>query len=157
MNFEIERKFLVKGNFKHLADCSEPVKQGFISSDPERSVRIRTIGEKAFITIKGESNKSGTTRYEFEKEISVKDATQLLSLCKNNIIEKTRHYITIGKHTYEVDSFEAENKGLIVAEIELAEEDENFIKPDWLGEEVTGNEKYYNLYLSKNPYLSWDK
>ena len=155
MNTEIERKFLVSGDFKEFAVYSEPIKQGFISSDPDRSVRVRIKGKKAFLTIKGKSNQSGTTRYEFETEISVKDAEHLLLICKNKIIEKTRYYIPAGKHTYEIDVFEGENKGLIIAEIELKSEDEDYIKPDWLGEELTGDIRFYNLYLSEKPYSSW--
>ena len=151
-NLEIERKFLVSGDFENFAKYSETIKQGFISSDPERTVRVRIKAEKAFITIKGKGNKSGITRFEFETEISVADAEQLLLLCKNSIIEKNRYYVPAGKHTYEVDVFEGNNKGLIIAEIELNNEDEDFIKPDWLGKEVTGDIRYYNLYLSENPY-----
>ncbi len=151
-NLEIERKFLVSRDFKKFADYYETIKQGYISSNPESAVRVRIKGEKAFLTIKGKGNKSGTTRFEFETEIPVYDAEQLLLLCKNSIIEKIRYYIPAGKHTYEVDVFEGENKGLIIAEIELNNEDEDFIKPDWLGKEVTGDNRYYNLHLSENPY-----
>lgn len=155
MNTEIERKFLISRKIKLTKYISEPIKQGFISCDPERLVRVRIKGEKAFLTIKGRSNQSGTTRFEFETEISVKDAEHLLLICKNDIIEKTRYYIPSGKHTFEVDVFEGENIGLIIAEIELNNENEKFIKPDWLGKELTGDIRYYNLYLSENPYCSW--
>ena len=155
MNTEIERKFLISRKIKLSEYFSEPIKQGFISSDPERSVRVRIKGKKAFLTIKGKTNQSGTTRFEFETEISVKEADHLLLICKNKIIEKTRYYIPAGKHTYEIDVFEGENKGLVIAEIELNNEDEDFIKPDWLGKELTGDIRFYNLYLSENPYCSW--
>ena len=155
MNTEIERKFLISGKINLSEYFSEPIKQGFISSDPERSVRVRIKGEKAFLTIKGKSNQSGTTRFEFETEISVEDAKNLLMMCENNIIDKKRYYIPAGKHTFEVDVFEGENKGLIIAEIELNNENEEFIKPDWLGKELTGDIRFYNLYLSENPFCSW--
>lgn len=157
MNLEIERKFLVKGKFKHSAERFEIIKQGYLSSNPERSVRIRLKGNKAYLTIKGKSNTSGTTRYEFEKEITVKEADELLNLCFNETIEKTRYYLPEGKHTYEVDVFEGQNEGLILAEIELDDEHETFIKPQWLGKEVTGDHRYYNLYLSQNPFNTWSE
>lgn len=156
MNLEIERKFLVKGEFKHLAERFEVIKQGYLSTEQERSVRVRLKGTKAFLTIKGKSNKSGTTRFEFEKEISVEEAEQLFTLSINNSIKKTRYYFPAGKHIYEVDVFEGQNNGLILAEIELNDEQESFIKPQWLGEEVTGNKRYYNLYLSNRPYTTWE-
>ena len=157
MNLEIERKFFVTGKFKHLADHTEIIRQGFISDDPERSVRIRIKGKNAFLTIKGKAINKGTTRFEFETEIKLTDAEQLLLLSGGSIIEKKRFYLPVGKHTYEVDEFTGDNKGLIIAEIELNNENEDFIKPDWLGDEITGDMRFYNLYLSKNSYSSWYK
>jgi len=157
MNIEIERKFLVKGKFKHLAKKSVKIKQGYISDNPEKTVRVRLKGDKAFLTIKGKGNKTGATRFEFEKEILVKDANELFNLCSENLIEKTRYLIPNGKFTFEVDEFEGQNKGLVIAEIELQNEDDFFEKPNWLGEELTGDIRYYNSYLSKNPFTQWGK
>ena len=153
---EIERKFLVK----HL-DClsqattHNKIVQGYLSSNPERTVRIRIKGDKGFITIKGKSNATGTTRMEWEKEINVTEAEQLLAICEKGVIAKTRYEILVGKHIFEVDVFYGENEGLIVAEIELVSEAEKFEMPNWLGEEVTGDIRYYNAYLSNNPYTTW--
>lgn len=154
-NQEIERKFLVRGQFKHLANSSYDIIQGYLSSVPERTVRVRIRGEKAFLTIKGISNESGLSRFEWEKEIEKEDALKLIKLCESGVIEKKRHLIPVGNHTYEVDEFYGDNAGLIIAEIELASEDEAFTKPDWLGKEVTGDDRYYNATLSRNPYKEW--
>jgi adenylate cyclase len=155
-NSEIERKFLVKNNsFKLESFKKEKIIQGFLSLVPERTVRIRIKGDACFITVKGIGNKSGTTRFEWEKEISLKDANELLKICEPGIIDKTRFNIRSGNHTFEVDEFYGNNKGLILAEIELTSEDEIFKKPDWLGDEVTGNIKYYNSYLVKHPFKNW--
>ena len=126
-----------------------------MSSVPERTVRVRIIGKKGFLTVKGLGSTSGTTRYEWEKEISLKDATDLLKICEPGIIDKTRYYVKSGPHTFEVDVFFGENKGLLIAEIELSSETENFEKPNWLGQEVTGITKYYNSSLVKKPYSNW--
>ncbi|MDU1891863.1 MAG: CYTH domain-containing protein [Dysgonomonas sp.] len=155
MGLEIERKFLVKGDFKTYAYKSEDIIQGYISSVPERSVRIRIKGDKAYLTIKGASNKEGTSRYEWEKEISKDEAYELIKLCEPGVIDKIRYYIKNDKHVFEVDEFREENEGLVVAEIELNEENEGFDKPDWLGEEVTGDIRYYNASLVKLPYKKW--
>lgn len=156
MNLEIERKFLVKNEgFKELAFEKKYIKQGFLNSDKERTVRVRIIEEKAFLTVKGKSNKAGTVRFEWEKEIPVKDAENLMFLTEKTAIEKYRYYIKSENHIFEVDEFLSENKGLIVTEIELKKEDEPFLKPDWLGKEVTGEIKYYNSSLSKLPYKFW--
>ena len=155
MVFEIEKKFLVKGDFKRFATDSEKITQGYLCSVPERTVRIRTKGNKAFITVKGPANESGTTRYEWEKEIAVEEAKKLLTLCEPGVIDKTRFHVPAGKHTYEVDEFYGENEGLIIAEVELNAEHENFEMPQWLGDEVTGNPKYYNAMLMKHPYKNW--
>ena len=156
MNIEIERKFLVKNkDFKNLSYKEEVFKQGYLNSDKTRNVRIRVTNDKAFLTIKGASNASGTTSFEWEKEINRQEAEQLLLLCEPTIIEKKRYYIKNDDLIFEVDEFYADNQGLILAEIELNSEHQKFKKPDWLGKEVTGNKEYYNSYLSKNPFKSW--
>ena len=153
---EIERKFLVKGDFRSYVSSSYKITQGYLSSVPERNVRIRIYGDQAFITVKGISNTSGTTRFEWEKAISMDEARELLLLCEPGTVDKTRHIVPIKDDLFfEVDEFLLENEGLIMAEIELPNEDTIFEKPDWLGEEVTGNYKYYNSYLSKNPFNIW--
>lgn len=152
---EIEKKFLVKGDFKNLAKKETRITQGYLSSVPERTVRVRIKGNKGFITIKGIGNDSGASRYEWEKEIPVEEVKELLKICEPGVIDKTRYLVEVGKHTYEVDEFYAENEGLTVAEVELYSEDEKFEKPEWLGEEVTGDVKYYNSMLMKNPYTKW--
>lgn len=153
---EIERKFLVTSQtFKNEAQKSTLIKQGFLNTDPARTVRIRINGKYAFITIKGIGNTSGTSRFEWEKEIDVSEAEQLMPLCEKGIIEKIRYEIPLGNHIYEVDEFFGENKGLIIAEIELDYENETFLKPDWLEKEVTGDRRYYNSQLSKKPYTLW--
>lgn len=153
---EIERKFLVTSTaFLDEAFSSKQIVQAYICSDPERTVSIRIKETRAFITIKGKGNESGTTRLEWEKEIPVDEAELLLSLCEKGTIDKIRYEIKCGHHIVEVDVFAGENKGLIIAEIELENEHESFIKPKWLGEEVTNDERYYNAYLSQKPYQSW--
>lgn len=153
---EIERKFLVKtADFLSQATSQTRIVQGYLNSNPERTVRIRIKGKNGYITIKGKSNETGTTRLEWEKEISIEDAEQLLALCENGIIDKIRYEIPVGNHFYEVDLFTGENDGLILAEIELESENEWFEKPDWLGIEVTKDKKYYNSYLSNNPFSQW--
>lgn len=153
MPVEIERKFLVKGEFKSKAKEQIRIKQGYLSSKPERTVRIRIKGDKGFITIKGISN--GISRYEWEKEIRLNEAEELLKICESGIIDKCRFLIDVGIHTFEVDEFYGENEGLVVAEIELNSEDEKFEKPEWLGSEVSGDKKYFNSILIKNPYKKW--
>ena len=153
---EVERKFLVKNDsFKKEAFTKNRIMQGYLSSVAERTVRIRLKGETAYLTIKGASNESGLSRFEWEKEIPVADAKNLILLSEAGIIDKTRFEIKIGIHLFEVDEFYGENDGLIIAEIELTSETETFIKPDWLGEEVTNDIRYYNAYLSSNPYNKW--
>lgn len=153
---EIERKFLVTSNaYRDEAHNSTRIVQGYLNSDPERTVRVRIKGEKGYLTIKGKGNDSGTTRFEWEQEISFSDATNLADLCEAITIEKIRYEIPLGKHVYEVDEFLGENKGLVLAEVELTHEDERFIKPSWLGLEVTGDAKYYNSQLSIKPYKNW--
>ena len=131
--------------------------QGYICSQPGRTVRIRIRGEKGFLTIKGPSDDKGLSRYEFEQEIPLPDAEQLLTLCEPGVIDKVRHLVRAGKHTWEVDVFHGANEGLVMAEIELASEDEPFEKPDWIGEEVSGDRRYYNSMLTKEPYSQWTK
>ena len=156
MGLEIERKFLVRNDdFKQESYQHTTIKQGFLNSNKNRIVRIRITDTLAFITVKGKSNLSGTTRFEWEKEINIHEAEELLLLCEPSIIEKIRYYIKKGNHTFEIDVFSGGNKGLIVAEIELASENESFEKPDWLGKEVTGTVKYYNSNLSNHPYKNW--
>lgn len=153
---EIERKFLVKSDaFKEKAVAKTRITQGYLSSVPERTVRVRVKGDKGFLTIKGIGNESGASRYEWEKEIPLAEVQQLLKMCEPGVIDKTRFNVKSGPHIFEVDEFYGDNEGLIVAEIELSSEVENFKKPSWLGEEVTGQVKYYNSMLMKNPYKSW--
>ena len=153
---EIERKFLITSEkFKHEATSKERIVQGFLNTHPERTVRIRIKGDSGFLTVKGKSNDTGTSRFEWEKEIAVADAQAILALCEDGILEKIRYEIPIGEHIFEVDEFHGENEGLIVAEVELASENQTFEKPGWLGEEVTGDVKYYNSQLSKKPFKSW--
>ena len=153
---ETERKFLVLSqDYKNEAVAQNRIMQGYLNSHPERTVRVRIKGSKGFLTIKGKGNASGTTRMEWEKEIPLTDAEQLMALCERGTIDKIRYEIPVGSHTYEVDEFFGENEGLVIAEIELAHEDEAFEKPQWLGSEVTGDERYYNAYLSNNPYTAW--
>ena len=156
MGIEIERKFLVKGEFKSFVTKETRITQGYLSSVPERTVRVRIKGDKGFITIKGIGNESGTSRYEWEKEIPVSEVNELLKLCEPGVIDKSRFIVPEkGGLKFEVDEFYGENKGLTLAEIELPDENHSFDKPGWLGKEVTGNKKYYNSYLSKNTYRSW--
>lgn len=152
---EIERKFLVNGEFKSKAKKETRITQGYLSSVPERTVRVRIKGDKGFITIKGIGSESGASRYEWEKEIPTEEVKDLLQICEPGVIDKTRYLVEVGNHTYEVDEFYGDNEGLTVAEVELNSEQEAFKKPEWLGEEVTGDVKYYNSMLMKNPYKNW--
>ena len=152
---EIERKFLVKGDFKSEVFKSTRITQGYLSSVPERTVRVRVKGEKGFITIKGIGNESGASRYEWEKEIPVEEVRELLKICEPGVIDKTRYLVKNGEFTFEVDEFYGDNEGLTVAEIELPDEQAEFNRPAWLGEEVTGDVRFYNSMLIKNPYKNW--
>jgi len=155
---EIERKFLVTSDkFKNEAFKSSEIKQGYLNSHPERTTRIRIQDEIAFITIKGKSSESGLSRFEWEKEIAVVEALELLKLCEPGAIEKVRYFVKSEEFTFEIDEFSGENIGLVMAEIELTSEKDTFKKPDWLGEEVTGDLRYYNSQLSKNPFKNWIK
>ena len=153
---EIERKFFVTTTeFIQESNVQNRIVQGYLNTDPNRTVRVRIKGEKGFLTIKGKGNTSGTTRFEWEKEIPVAEAELLLELCEKGIVDKIRYEVPIGKHTFEVDVFSGENDGLIVAEVELSSENEFFEKPHWLGLEVTGDKRYYNSYLSEHPFTTW--
>jgi adenylate cyclase len=155
MPTETERKFKVKGDFIPYVSRSFRICQGYLSSVPERTVRIRIKADKGYITVKGISSANGMSRYEWEKEIPVEDASDLMRLCEPGIIDKTRHIVEADGHIFEIDEFHGENEGLVIAEIELGSEDEKFVRPQWLGEEVTSDGRYYNSYLSSHPYKSW--
>ncbi|MDR2908095.1 MAG: CYTH domain-containing protein [Bacteroidales bacterium] len=156
MNQEIERKFLVNNeNFKKEAFKQTRITQGYLSSVPERTVRIRVKGDKGYITIKGIGNDSGASRFEWEKEIPTADVEALLKIAEPGVIDKTRYLVKNGDLTFEVDEFYGENQGLVVAEIELQSEEQTFAKPEWLGQEVTGDAKYYNSMLMKHPFTKW--
>ncbi|MDA0356834.1 MAG: CYTH domain-containing protein [Bacteroidetes bacterium] len=153
---EVERKFLVTSeDFKLEATNQFQIVQGFLNTHPERTVRIRVNGDIGFITVKGLSSDSGASRYEWEQEIPIQEAQDLLRLCETPLLEKTRYEIPFGTVIFEVDEFKGDNDGLIVAEVELTKESDHFEKPDWLGDEVTGQIKYYNSQLVKNPFKSW--
>lgn len=153
---EIERKFLVKGDFKPTVIKQTKITQGYLSSVPERTVRVRIKGDSGFITIKGIGSKSGASRFEWEKQIPITEVEELLELCEPGVIDKTRFIVPENSGLqFEVDEFYGDNEGLTVAEIELPSEDHPFKKPDWLGQEVTGDAKYYNSMLMKNPYKNW--
>lgn len=153
---EIEKKFLVTSDsYKKEAFKETRITQGYLSSVPERTVRIRIKGRSGFITIKGIGNESGSSRYEWEKEIPLSEAEELLKICEPGVIDKTRYEVKRGDHTFEVDEFYGENQGLVIAEIELVNENDHFEKPAWLGTEVTGDVKYYNAMLMKKPFTKW--
>ncbi|MEZ4857440.1 MAG: CYTH domain-containing protein [Flavobacteriaceae bacterium] len=153
---EIERKFLVTSeDYQKEATSKSYIIQGFLNSHPNRTVRVRVEGEKGFLTIKGISSKDGTTRFEWETKIPLEEAKKLLPLCEKGIIEKYRYKVFFEGNLFEIDEFLGENQGLIIAEIELNEAHQAFEKPNWLGEEVTGQAKYYNSQLSKKPFKTW--
>ncbi|MGC1632711.1 MAG: CYTH domain-containing protein [Gelidibacter sp.] len=155
---EIERKFLVLSDvFKSEAFNKTRIVQGFLNSDKERIVRVRLRGHDGFLTVKGKPSEDGLSRFEWEKQISESDAEALLKLCEKGLIDKIRYEIKFGDHVFEVDEFFGDNNGLIVAEVELKDVFEVFKKPDWLGEEVTGQSKYYNSQLLKHPFTTWSK
>lgn len=155
MATETERKFLVTGDFKAGAESSQRITQGYLSSVPERTVRVRIKGDRGFITVKGIGNASGASRYEWEKDIPVAEVRELLELCEPGVIDKTRYLVRVGANVFEVDEFYGENNGLVVAEVELDDEGQAFEKPSWLGAEVTGDVRYYNAMLMKNPFTKW--
>ena len=156
MNSEIERKFLVKdASFIKESYQKKYFIQGFLNTNPHRVVRVRVTETDAFLTIKGITSKSGTTRFEWEKEIPVEEGKLLLQLCEEGVIEKHRYFVKKQNHIFEIDVFEGDNNGLTVAEVELSHENEKFETPNWLGKEVTGDSKYYNSSLSLNPFKNW--
>lgn len=156
MALEIERKFLVKDeSYKQLAVSSSRIAQGYICSGRGRTVRVRIRDEKGYLTIKGPADQGGLSRYEWEKEIPLDEAQELMKLCEPGMIDKTRYLVPSGSHVFEVDEFYGENEGLVVAEVELLTENEAFEKPDFIGEEVTGDVRYYNSFLMKNPFSQW--
>lgn len=153
---EIERKFLVTGeDYKSAAFSSSRIKQGYICSGHGRTVRVRIRDTKGYLTIKGPSTDNGMTRYEFEKEITLDEANHLFELCEPGVIDKTRYLVRSGSHVFEVDEFYGENAGLVIAEVELGSACEAYEKPDFIGDEVTGDRRYYNSYLTKMPYSKW--
>ncbi|MEM9680161.1 MAG: CYTH domain-containing protein [Bacteroidota bacterium] len=155
---EIERKFLVTSEiYKTEAHKSVRIIQGFLNTHPDRTVRVRLKDDKGILTVKGRSSNNGLTRFEWEAPISKEETIALLELCEDGVIDKTRYLVTVENHIFEVDEFYGANDGLTIAEIELNTEDEVFSKPDWLGKEVTGDIKYYNSQLSKQPYSTWGK
>lgn len=156
MKLEIERKFLVINNdFKKDTVQKYRIVQKYLSSEPQRTVRIRIKDDLGFLTIKGIGNDTGVSRYEWEREIPLVDAKSLLKICEPGEIDKYRYIVRYGNHAFEVDEYLGDNKGLIIAEIELSSEDEQFQKPNWIGKEVTGMTEYYNSMLMKNPYSMW--
>lgn len=156
MALEIERKFLVKDDcYKERAYSSSRIAQGYICSGRGRTVRVRIRDDKGYLTIKGPADVKGLGRYEWEKEIPLLEAQELMKLCEPGMIDKTRYLVRSGKHVFEVDEFYGENEGLVVAEVELGSEEEAYEKPDFVGEEVTGDVRYYNSFLMKFPYKSW--
>ena len=153
---EIERKFLVKNNsYKAMAFASSRIVQGYICSGRGRTVRVRIRGQKGYLTIKGPADAQGLGRYEWEKEISLEEAQELMKLCEPGMIDKIRYLVQSGKHVFEVDEVYGENEGLTIAEVELSAKDESYEKPDFIGDEVTGDVRYYNSFLMKNPFSQW--
>jgi adenylate cyclase len=153
---EIERKFLVIGDFKVFSTGKYDIIQGYLSTDSERTVRVRIASDQAFLTIKGASDETGTTRFEWEQTISVNDAKALLKLCLEYPIEKTRYIVEIDEFIFEVDEFKGVNEGLIIAEVELSDPTDEIPTPEWMGQEVTNDARYYNSYLSQHPYSLWN-
>ena len=155
MAIEIERKFLISGDFRPGIEKSYRITQGYICPGSGRTVRVRLRDDKGFLTIKGPSADGGLSRFEWEKEIPVSEAKELLQLCEPGMVDKTRSLVPVGDHVFEVDEFHGDNEGLVMAEVELYSPEEKFARPSWLGEEVTGDVRYYNKYLSKKPYKDW--
>ena len=152
MATEIERKFLVEGDFLSEATSKTRIVQGYICSEKGRTVRVRIRDDKGYLTVKGAASSSGLSRYEFEREVPLEDAEQMLRLCEQESINKERYLVPYKGHTWEVDVFHGHNEGLILAEIELSREDEPFERPSWLGKEVTGDRLYYNSVLTRTPF-----
>ncbi len=158
MNIEIERKYLVHDtSYRAMATSSNHIAQGYLSQDPDRTVRVRIKNNCGYLTIKDRPNKNGWSRYEFEKEITLAEAQELIKMCIPPVIEKTRYNVPYKGIVVEVDEFHGDNDGLIVAEIELEQEDQVFETPAFITQEVTGDVRYYNVQLAKNPYKLWDK
>lgn len=156
MSQEIERKFLVTNHaYREQAFACSRIVQGYICRNTGRTVRIRVRGEKGYLTIKGASQDSGLSRYEWEKEIPVEEALELMRLCESGIIDKHRYLVACGKHTFEIDEFHGDNEGLVIAEVELTHTEETFERPSFLGKEVTGERRYYNSCLTLHPYNQW--
>lgn len=155
MHYEIERKFIVAGDFKSKAHSHSHIQQGYFETAPGKTVRVRIRDDKAYLTIKGPANKDGLKRYEFETEVSIEDGKQLMNLCGPGRIDKTRWLVKAGNHTFEVDEFHGDNDGLVMAEVELQSENETFEKPDFIGKEVTGDRRFYNSHLMRMPYCVW--
>lgn len=152
MATEIERKFLIEGDFLSEATSKTRIVQGYICSEKGRTVRVRIRDDKGYLTVKGAASSSGLSRYEFEREVPLEDAEQMLRLCEQESINKERYLVPYKGHTWEVDVFHGHNEGLILAEIELSREDEPFERPSWLGKEVTGDRRYYNSVLTRTPF-----
>ena len=157
MAIEIERKYAVIGDFKSFSTVHYDIAQGYLSTVPERTVRVRIKNDKGFLTIKGKAHNNGISRYEWEKEISVHEAEELLKLCEPFVIRKTRYEVYFENQKFEIDEFYAENEGLLIAELELESEDTIVNKPLWLGAEIVNDERYFNSQLSKNPFKLWSK
>lgn len=156
MAIEIERKFIVvNDSYKARAYRSDRIAQGYLCREGGNSARVRVRGDKGYITIKGPSLDGGLSRYEWEREIPASEALELLKICHGAIIDKIRHLVRCGEHIFEVDEFFGDNEGLVIAEVELNHPDEQFEKPDFIGEEVTGDKRYYNSRLTRFPYKSW--
>ena len=155
---EIERKFLVRGEgYKDMARGGSRIRQGYICSDRGRTVRVRLRGDRGYLAIKGPRADGGLSRYEFEKEITPAEAEELFRLCEPGAIDKTRWLVDCGRHTFEVDEFHGENNGLVVAEVELRSTDEPFERPPFLGDEVTGDRRFYNSSLTRRPFCAWSE
>lgn len=156
MPLEIERKFLVlNDSYKRESFGHSHIQQGYICSDEGRTVRVRIRDERAYITIKGPTLEGGLPCYEFEKEITFEEGKQLMRLCEPGIIDKIRWLVKSGKHTFEVDEFFGDNEGLVMAEVELSTVNESVVIPDFIGEEVTGDPRYFNSQLRTRPYKTW--
>lgn len=153
---EIERKFLTRDkSYREEAGNRTHIVQGFLNTHPDRTVRVRIRDDKAYLTVKGKSDEAGVSRFEWEAEIPVAEARDLLNLCEEGVLEKYRYEVEVETHLFEIDEFLGRNEGLVVAEVELSDENENYPVPSWLGKEVTGDPRYYNSQLSKNPYDTW--
>lgn len=153
---EIERKFrVVDDSYRKMAVSSSHIVQGYLCSDTGRTVRVRICRGLGYLTVKGPSVDNGLSRYEWEQTISLVDAESLLQLCLPGVIDKNRYLVPVGKHVFEVDEFFGDNEGLVMAEVELSAADEDFERPAFLGEEVTGDRRYYNSMLRKQPYKTW--